>query len=106
MNYRRRQFLQLAAGMAALPAVSRSTKAQTYPSRPVTIVHGFAPGGGADALARIIAERFSRRLGQQFVVETKQGAGTTIAAAQLARATPDGYTIGLFSSTYGTAAAM
>ena len=102
----RRQFLHLAAGAAALPAVSRIARAQAYPTRPVTLVHGFAPGGGVDTTARMVAQGLSRRLGQQVIVESKPGASTTIAAAQLARATPDGHTLGVFSSTYGTAAAM
>ena len=106
MKIPRRQFLHLVAGAAALPAVSRNARAQAYPTRPVTLVHGFAPGGGVDTTARIVAEGLSRRLGQPVVVESKPGASTTIATAQLARATPDGYTIGLFSSSNGTAAAM
>jgi len=72
----------------------------------VTLVHGFAPGGGVDTTARIVAEGLSRRLGQPFIVESKPGASTTIASAQLARMAPDGYTIGMLSSTYGAAAAI
>ena len=106
MKLPRRQFLHLVAGAAALPAVSRNARAQAYPTRPVTLLHGFAPGGGVDTTARIVAEGLSRRLGQRVIVESKPGASTTIGSAQLARAAPDGYTIGLLSSTYGTAAAM
>src|SRR5262245_37181560 len=106
MKLPRRQVLRLLAGVAALPAVSRTAKAQTYPTRPITLVHGLAPGGGVDTTARIVAESLSRRLGQPFIVESKPGASSTIASAQLARAAPDGYTLGVFSSTYGTAAAM
>ena len=103
----RRQFLHLAAGAAVLPAVSRITRAQTgWPDRSITLTHGFAPGGGVDATARILAQGLSQRFRQTVVVESKPGAGTTLAAAQLARAKPDGYTLSLFSSTYGTAAAM
>ncbi len=105
MKLPRREFLHLLAGAAALPAVLRSARAQSYPTRPVSLVHGFAPGGGVDTTARIVAEGLSRRLGQPFIVESKPGASTTIASAQLARAAPDGYTIGMFSSTYGAAAA-
>ena len=106
MKLPRRKFLHLVAGAAALPAVSRIARAQAYPSRPITLVHGFAPGGGVDTTARIVAEGLSRRLGQPVVVESKPGASSTIASAQLARAAPDGHTLGLFSSTTGTAAAM
>src|SRR6516162_8988095 len=106
MKLPRRHFLQLVSGAAALPAVSRIARAQAYPTQPVTLVHGFTPGGGVDTTARMVAEGLSRRLGQQVIVESKPGASTTIAAAQLARATPDGHTLGVFSSTYGTAAAV
>src|SRR6188474_1417574 len=89
----RRNFLYLAAGAAALPALSRFASAQTYPTRPITLVHGFAPGGGVDTTARIVAEGLSRRLGQPVIVESKPGASSTIAAAQLARAIPDGHAL-------------
>ena len=107
MKLPRRRFLHLAAGAAALPMIPRVARGQTgWPERPITLTHGFAPGGGVDATARILAEGLSRRLRQPVIVESKPGAGTTLAAAQLARATADGYTLSLFSSTYGTAAAM
>src|SRR5262245_22059074 len=106
MKLLRRDFLHLVAGTAALSGVSRIARAQAYPTRPVSLVHGFAPGGGVDTTARIVAEGLSRRLGQQVIVESKPGASTTIAAAQLARATPDGHTLGVFSSTYGNAHTM
>jgi tripartite-type tricarboxylate transporter receptor subunit TctC len=106
MKLRRRRFLHLTAGAAVLPVVSRFAWAQAYPTRPVTLMHGFVAGGGVDTTARIVAEGLSRRLGQQVIVESKPGASTTIAAAQLGRAAPDGHTLGVFSSTYGTAAAM
>lgn len=91
----------------ALAAVPTQGKAQSsWPARPITLTHGFAPGGGVDATARILADGLSRRLGQAVLVESKPGAGSTLAAAQLARASPDGYTVSLFSATYAAAAAM
>jgi tripartite-type tricarboxylate transporter receptor subunit TctC len=93
----RRQFLYLAAGAAALPAVSRIAQAQTYPSRPVRIIVGFAPGGATDISARLIGQWLSERLGQQFVVENRPGAGANIAMEAIAKAQPDGYTLLLVS---------
>jgi tripartite-type tricarboxylate transporter receptor subunit TctC len=94
---RRRQFLYLAAGAAALPALSRFASAQTYPTRPARIIVGFAPGGGTDITARLIAQRLSERLGQPFVVENRPGAGTNIAIEAVVNANPDGYTLLLVS---------
>jgi tripartite-type tricarboxylate transporter receptor subunit TctC len=93
MKLPRRTFLQLAAGAAVLPAVSRIAWAQAYPSRPVTIVDPFAPGGSTGIIARILADKFSETIGQQFIVEQRPGAGGTIGARQIARGAPDGYTI-------------
>jgi tripartite-type tricarboxylate transporter receptor subunit TctC len=93
MTLSRHQFLQLAAGVAALPAVSRIAWAQTYPSRPVRWIVGFPAGGAADIVARITAQRLSERLGQQFVVQNRPGAASNIAAEAVVRAPPDGYTL-------------
>src|SRR6516165_6669140 len=75
----RRQFFRLAAGAAALPALSHFAWAQTYPTRPVRIVVGFPPGGGADITARLIGQWLSERLGQPFIIENRPGAGSNIA---------------------------
>jgi tripartite-type tricarboxylate transporter receptor subunit TctC len=93
MKLPRRTFLHLAAGAATLPVVSRVTWAQDYPSRPVRIIVGFAPGGGTDLLARLMGQLLSERLGQQFVVENRPGATGNIATEAVARAAPDGYTL-------------
>jgi tripartite-type tricarboxylate transporter receptor subunit TctC len=89
----RRQFLHLAAGVAALPVASRIARAQTYTARPVRLLVGFGPGGAADILARLIGQWLSERLGQQFVIENRPGAGTNIATEVVVRAAPDGYTL-------------
>jgi tripartite-type tricarboxylate transporter receptor subunit TctC len=93
MQLRRRRFLQLATSAVALPALSRMARAQTYPSRPVRIIVGFAPSGAADILARLIAQWLSDRLGQPFVVENRPGAAMNIATELVAKANPDGYTL-------------
>jgi tripartite-type tricarboxylate transporter receptor subunit TctC len=98
MKLPRRKFLHLATGAAAFPAVSRIASAQAYPTRPVRIMSGFPPGGVNDTYARLIAQWLSERLGQQFIVENRPGAGGTIAAESLARAAPDGYTLLLTTS--------
>ncbi len=98
----RRQFLQLVAGAAALPAVSHIARAQSYPSHPVRIVVPYAPGGSTDTVARITADRLSRIWGQQVVIENKPGGGTNIAAAVVAGSDPDGYTMFIGSSSLAT----
>ena len=95
----RRKFLHLVAGAAALPAVSRVARAQTYPTRPVRIVVGFPAGFAADAVARLIAQSLSESFRQQFVVENRPGAGSNIAADAVVRATPDGYSLLLVTQT-------
>jgi len=89
----RRQFLHLAAGTAALPMLSYPARAQPYPSRPVRLIVGYAAGGGNDILARIMGQWLSERLGQQFVIENRPGAGTNIATEMLVKAPADGYTL-------------
>jgi Tripartite tricarboxylate transporter family receptor len=93
MKPARRQLLQLMAGAAVLPAAPRVVRAQTYPTRPITIIVPFAPGGGTDVSARVVGEHMSRTLGQQFVVENFPGAGGTTGSIRAMRAIPDGYTI-------------
>ena len=99
MKLPRRQFLYLAAGAAALPAVSRFARAQTYPSRPVRIIVGFAAGGTGDIIARLMGQWLSERLGQPFIIENRPGAGTNIATETVVRAHADGYTLLSVGST-------
>src|SRR5437773_10250748 len=93
MKLPRRTFLRLAAGAAALPAVSRMARAQAYPARPVRIIAPFAPGGASDVFARLIGQYLSERLGQQFVIENRPGGGSNIGLEVVAHAPPDGYTL-------------
>jgi tripartite-type tricarboxylate transporter receptor subunit TctC len=93
MKLPRRTFLHLAAGAAALPAVSSITRAQVYPARPVRIIVPFAPAGVADIAARLMGQWLSERLGQQFFIENRPGGGGNIATEEVVRAPPDGYTL-------------
>ncbi len=93
MKLPRRRFLHLAAGAAALPAVSRIAWAQSYPSRPVRLIVGFVAGGVTDIFARLIGQLLSERLGRPFIIENRPGAGSNLAAEVAAKAAPDGYTL-------------
>ena len=99
MKLPRRQFLHLAAGAAALPAVSRIAKAQAYPTRPVRIVVPFAPGGVNDITARLIGQWLSERLGQQFIIENRPGGGGNIGIEAVGRSPADGYTLLVVGTT-------
>jgi len=98
MKLRRRDFLHLAAGTAALPAVSRIARAQTFPTRPVRVIVGSPAGGPQDIVARLMSQWLSERLGQPFVIENRPGAGTNLAAEAVVRALPDGHTLLLCAS--------
>jgi tripartite-type tricarboxylate transporter receptor subunit TctC len=93
MKFRRRQFLYLAAGAAALPSVSRIARAQTYPTRPIRLLVGFAPGTGADIIARLVADKLSEVLGKPVIVENVTGAAGHLADDRVAKAEPDGHTL-------------
>jgi tripartite-type tricarboxylate transporter receptor subunit TctC len=93
MKLPRRTFLHLAAGAAALPAVSRIARAQAYPSRPVRIIVPYAPAGAPDIVARLTGQWLSERLGQPFIIENRPGAGGNIGTEAVVRARPDGYTL-------------
>src|SRR5579862_799764 len=92
---RRRAFLQLAANAAALPFISRMAAAQAYPARPITMIVPLPPGGAVDSTARILAEAMRKSLGQVIVIENVGGASGSIGVGRVARAAPDGYTVGI-----------
>src|SRR5215470_11346086 len=89
----RRQFLNLAAGAIALPALSRIAWAQSYPTRPVRWIVGYTPGGGNDIFARLMGQWLQERFGQPFVIENRPGAGSNIATEVVVNAPADGYTL-------------
>src|SRR5262249_10371160 len=95
----RRQFLHLAAGAVAMPAVSRKARAQTYPMRPVRVIVPTAPGGFNDILSRLIGQWLSERLGQSFIIENRPGGGNNIGTEVVVRSSPDGYTLLMMSTT-------
>jgi tripartite-type tricarboxylate transporter receptor subunit TctC len=99
MKLPRRKFLHLAAGAAALPAVTRVARAESYPTKPVRMIVGFAAGGPNDILARLIAQGLSERLGQQFVIENRTAAGGNIGTEAVVNSSPDGYTLLLIGSS-------
>jgi len=98
MKLPRRQFLHLAAGAAALPALWRTASAQAYPTRPMRLIVPFAPAGASDIIGRLIGQWLSERLGQPIIVENRPGAGTNIGTEAVVRAPPDGYTLLMASS--------
>jgi tripartite-type tricarboxylate transporter receptor subunit TctC len=106
MKLRRRQFLQLAAGVATLPAMSRLAQAQAYPSRPVRIIVISAAGSTADMHARLHGHWLSERLGQPFIVENRPGGGGNLAAAEAIRSRPDGYTLFLLTISHAINASL
>ena len=93
MKLPRRRFLRLSAGLAALPVLPRIAWGQTYPTRPVHIIAGFAPGGGVDITARLIGQWLAERLGQNFVIENRPGADGNLGTETVVKAAPDGYTL-------------
>src|SRR5262245_11406883 len=99
MKLPRRNLLYLAAGAAALPAMSRVAMAQAYPSRPVRVIVPFGSAGATDITARLVGQWLSERLGQQFIIENRPGAGGNIGTEAVVRASPDGYTLLMASTT-------
>jgi tripartite-type tricarboxylate transporter receptor subunit TctC len=93
MKLLRRRFLQVAASAAAVPMLCRGARAQSYPTKPVRIVVGFAAGGVTDIVARLVGQWLSERLGQQFIIDNRPGAGSNIATESVVRSAPDGYTL-------------
>jgi tripartite-type tricarboxylate transporter receptor subunit TctC len=106
MKISRRKFLHLAAGSGALPVLSRTARAQAYPSRPVHIIVPFAAAGPNDIVARVVAQWMSEHLGQPFVIENRPGAGTNIGTEMVVHAPPDGYTVLVVSSSHAINATL
>src|SRR6267154_388442 len=95
MKLARRKFLEVVTGAVVLPAVSRIARAQTYPTRPITMIVPYPPGGATDVIGRMMAEGMKRSLGQPVIVENVTGAGGTIGVGRVARAAPDGYMLSI-----------
>jgi tripartite-type tricarboxylate transporter receptor subunit TctC len=106
MKIRRRKFLNLAMAAVALPAVPRMARALDYPTRPVRVIVGFAAGGPGDIVVRMINQWLSIRLGQQFILENRPGAGTNVGTEAVVRSEPDGYTLLLVTSAAAINASM
>src|SRR5882762_10771714 len=106
MKLPRRKFLHLAASAAALPAMSRLSWAQAYPSRPVHIIVPFAAAGPNDIVARVVCQWMSEHLGQPFVIENRPGAGTNVGTELVVYAPPDGYTVLVVSSSHAINATL
>ncbi len=104
MKLPRRRFLHLAAGAAALLAITRIASGQGYPTRPVRLIVGFTPGGPTDIAARLIAQWLSERFGQPFVIENRPGAGSNIATEAVVNSQPDGYTLLMVSTSAAVSA--
>jgi tripartite-type tricarboxylate transporter receptor subunit TctC len=106
MQIVRRQFLQLTTGAAAVLVLPGTASADNYPARPVHLLVGFAPGGAADVVARLIGQELSKRTGQQFVIENRQGAGTNLATEAVVNAASDGYTLLLITGANASNATL
>ena len=106
MKLPRRQFIRLATGAVALPAIPRLAGAQSYPRSPVRLIVGFPAGGSADIVARLIGQSLSERLGQPFIIENRPGAGSNIGTETVVRAPPDGYTLLMVSAANVTNATL
>jgi tripartite-type tricarboxylate transporter receptor subunit TctC len=106
MPFDRRRFLHLAAGAVALPPLARPARADTYPSRPVRLIVGFAPGSTTDTLARLMVPSLSAKLGQSFIVENRAGAGSNIATEAVVKSPPDGYTLLMVAAVAATNGAL